>query len=159
MSGEPAVRKVLDRLHTWLDSQLGTGVTLLLDERDAQHDVDVPYVTIVCGGVRYSVHNHGNMLHEATIKFGIVTEEDGSTNVNEMQAEIAAKITARLFATTPTAGTLGELLQDKLPVSMGPEQDEFDLADAGGVFFTWSFTWLTPIDDFRTIIGASGLVS
>jgi hypothetical protein len=159
MSGEPAVRKVLDRLKTWLDGNLGTGVTLLLDERDAQHAPDLPYVSIVCDRTTFRVFNYGSMLHEATIKFGIVTDEEGATNINEAQAEIAASIVARLSATTYAAGTLGELLQDKLPLSMGSEQDEFDLADAGGIFFTWSLTWLTPIDDFRTIIGAAGLVS
>ena len=158
MSGEPAIRKVLDRLHTWLNGQLGTGVTLLLDQRDALHDEALPYVTIRCERTTFSVHNHGNMLHEAMIKFGIVTKEAGATNIDEAQAEIAAKITTRLFSTTFVSGTLGEVLQDKLPLSMGPESDEMDLADAGEMTFAWAFSWLTPIDDFRTIIGASGLV-
>ena len=158
MAGEPAIRKVLDRLHSWLDGQLGSGVALLLDRRDPLHDEDLNYVILRCDHTAFSVFDYGSMKHEASIKFDIVTAETSTTTINEVQAEIAAKIVTRMWAMAPTAGTIGELLQDKLPLSMGADQNEFDLTDAGETTFSWAVTWLTPIDDFRTIIGAAGLV-
>lgn len=161
MSGEPAIRKVLDRLKTWLEGNVGTGVTVFVDRPydESFHDADLPYVNIRCDGTGFEVFNYGTMLHAASIKFDIAGKETATRNVSEEQAEIAATLNARMWAMTMTAGGIGELLQDKLPVSLGAEQDEFQMSDAGETVFAWRLTWLTPLDDFRTIIGQNGLVA
>lgn len=161
MSGEPAIRKVLERLETWLTSNVGAGVNVHLDRPFDQsfRDEDLPYVNIRCDRTTFSVFNYGSMLHEAVVKFDIVSGAASSANINQSQAEIAAALTTRMWAMAPTSGTIGDLLQDKLPVSMGPEQDSFEMSDAGEATFTWALTYVTPLDDFRTILGASGLVT
>ena len=161
MSGEPAIRKVLDRLKDWLDGNVGTGVTVFLDRSydEPFHDEDLPYVNIRCQRTAMSVFDYGTMLHEAAIKFDIVSGASSTRNIDQLQAEIMADINARMWAMDATAGTIGELLQDKLPLSVGPEQDEFELSDAGEAVFAWSVTFLTPLADFRTINGANGSVA
>lgn len=162
MSGEPAVRKVLLGLNSWLDGHLGSGVGLEIDRpfNLAFHDDDFPLVNIRCPVTSYSNElTYNAWLHEGLISFDVITRSSTLSNIDADQAEIAAKMVERLGARVPTPGTIGELLTKCDPVSMGPDTDENRLVDHGESVFVWRMLWLTPINDFRTIIGANGPVA
>lgn len=160
MSGEPAIRKIIDRLYTWLDTHLGSGVKLFIDRPfdEPFRDEDLPYVNLRCDRTAYSVFDYGTMLHESALKFDIVSGDSSTKTNDELIAVIAATLNARMWAMDMVSGNIGELLQDKLPVSLGPEQDSFDGSDAGEMTFTWAVSYLTPLNDFCTINGQNGPV-
>lgn len=162
MAGEPAIRKVLERTRAWLDGQLGSGVAIHIDrpfDRPFRDD-DLPCVNLRCPMVTFSHHNFtGGFLHDGEVAFDIAAPSSATSGIGADQAEIAARLTARMAARTATAGTIGEALQDCYPLSMGVPQDEFLLADHGVTVFAWRFTWLTPLADFRTIIGHLGPIA
>lgn len=155
MSGEPAIRKVLVRLKAWLDGHVGTGVTVFIDRNydEPYRDEDLPYVNIRADRVDFELVNYGGALqHSAHIKFDIAAKDSAASNIDSNQAEIAAALHARMWAMDYTPGNIGELLQDRLPLSMGPEEDRLSMSDAGESTFVWRLTWLTALTDIRTVI-------
>lgn len=164
MAGEPAIRKVLERLRDWLDGHLGAGVALRIDRAfdESWHDDELPAVNLRCQSVEYSAWNYtGGWLHDAAVMFDIITRSATTQTIDDKQAQIAAAIHARLNDTARGAepGTFGELVQDCLPVSMSHAQDELNLSDYGENTMTWRITFLTPLDSFTTIAGHNGLVA
>lgn len=168
MSGEPAIRKVLERLKVWLDGNVGTGVTVWLDRPFDQpfHDEELPCLNLRCQRTDFQVSNYSaGMLHEAGIACDIITRSAAVQSIDQKQSEIAADLVARIGAMTAAPGQIGELLSAQnngllcTPLSMGGQSDEYDMADQGQSTFAWRFVFLTPLNDFRTIIGQNGPVA
>ncbi len=161
MAGEAAITKVKNTLLTWLTGNIGSGVTITLDRAFDQpyHDEELPTVNIRCQQTDYDVFGYSGWLHSAAIMFDVVTRSSTTLTIDKKQAEIAADIVARIAARTSTAGTIGELLQDALPVSMGSSGADMELSDQGETTLQYRMTYLTPINDFRTIAGQNGLVA
>lgn len=168
MSGEPAIRKVLERLKVWVDGNVGAGVTVWLDRPfdEPFRDEELPCLNLRCQRVDFQVGNYSSgMLHEAAIAFDIITRSALVQTIDQKQAEIAADLVARIGAMNAAPGGIGELLSAQnngllcTPLSMGGQADEFDMADQGVSTFLWRFVFLTPINDFRTIIGQNGTVA
>lgn len=160
MSGEAALTKVKTALEAWLAGNVGTGVNTFIDHPfdQAFRDEDYDLINIRCPDVSFETLTYNSWLHTGTFKLDIVCASGVGTTIEAKQQEIAAAIVARVGARVPTAGTLGELVQDCEPVSCGPDSDDSRLADEGEMTFEWRITWLTPINDFRAIVGANGLV-
>lgn len=159
MAGEPAIRKVLERLKAWLDGNVGSDVTVHIDRPfDVPfHDNELPCVNIRCQRVDFNnSFNYSHTLHDAAIMMDIITRSATLQTIDQKQSEIAADIVARLSARTAAAGTIGEVLQDCLPVAMGAAGDEFDQSDQGESTFAWRMTFLTSNTNFRTIAGHNG---
>lgn len=168
MSGEPAIRKVLERTKAWLDGNVGTGITVWLDRPFDQpfHDEELPCLNLRCQRVDMSVAGYSaGMMHEAMIAFDIITRSALVQTIDQKQAEIAADLVARIGTMNAVPGGIGELLSAQnngllcTPLSMGGQSDEFDMSDQGTSTFIWRFVFLTPLTDFRTIVGQNGTVA
>lgn len=161
MAGEASLTKIKERMFTWLDGNIGSGVSLFLDRPFDQpfNESELNAVNIHFRNVGFVPFGHNSWQHIADLVFDIATESTTTSTIDEDQAQIAADIVARLSARTSAVGTIGELLQDAVPVSMTTESDDDRLADIGEASFAWRLTWLTPENDFKTVIGHNGNVS
>lgn len=162
MSGEPAITKVKDRLLDWLDGEIGLGVTIGKDRpfNRALQDDELPYVGIRIPRVerRQGYPSFNIVTHEALVMFDITVPSADALSIDEQQAEIEAKIAARLAAMAPTSGTIGELLQICEPSQVGPHEEDLMLSDFGQTTSAWRMQFITPVGDFRTIHGTTGVI-
>jgi len=168
MAGEAALTKFKWRLLDWLEGQIGAGVAVFIDRPFDQpfRDDDLHCVNIRVPNVEFQPHSYSQgMLHDLTVAFDIIVASSVTQSLSDAQAEISAAIVDRLAAMDGSSGALGELLTAQnngllaTPVSMGQQQDEMGLSDHGEAIFAWRFAYLTPLGDFRTIIGQSGPVA
>lgn len=168
MAGEAALTKFKWRLLDWLDGQIGAGVAVFIDRPFDQpfRDEDLDCVNIRVPQVDFMPHSYSQgMQHDLTVAFDIIVASSPTQSISESQAEIAAAIVDRLADMDGTSGSLGELLTSQntgllaTPVSLGQQQDDMGLSDHGENVFAWRFSYLTPIGDFRTIVGQSGLIA
>jgi hypothetical protein len=160
MAGEAALTKVKLRLKAWLDGgAIGatTEIDRAFDNPFGDDELDTPVVNIRCQRVDYNVRGYnGGWQHEAQMMFDIVTRSSTLSTIDDRQGLIAANIVARLAAKDATVGTIGEVLEYCDPVAMGDTSEEGNLSDHGVMTFAWRMTWLTPINDFKTIFAVNG---
>lgn len=168
MPGEAAITKFKTRLAAWLDGHIGAGIGLHLerpyDEPFHEGEMDCVNIRVPqCDAALVAAMNAWE--HTARVEFDLICKSAASGTISEAQAEIAAAIVDRLALLDATTGGLGEMLQAQAngllaaPLSLGPQQDEMMMSDNGEAVFAWSFVWLTPINDFRTVAGQNGLIA
>ncbi len=160
MAGEAAITKVKERLLSWLQGNV-TGATFELDRAydRAYGDAELAtaQVNIRCARLDFEYRNYGSqMMHTGQFMFDIVTRSMTLQTIDARQAEIAADIVARLGARTETSGTIGELLEFCDPVAMGSPDDEQNLSDHGENTLVCRMVWITPPNDFKTIVSVNG---
>lgn len=160
MANEPAITKVKAALYDWLLGNLGTDISVFVDHPFDKpfRDDDYDLVNIRCPSVAFETLTYNTWLHTAQFKFDIICVSGIGVSIEAKQQEIAASIVSRIGARVSTAGTFGEMVQDCIPQSCGPDSDESRLSDEGETTFEWSITFLTPLNDFRAIAGANGTV-
>lgn len=160
MSGEASFTKVMGRLETWLDGNIGSGVALHVARPfdETLQEGDLPAVNIRCPRIELS-DTYGIDQHTALVLFDVHCTSRASGSIQDDQAEIAAAIADRIRARTITAGTIGELLQSADPMRLGPEEDDLLLSDHGQMTLAYRLVWLAPAGDLRTINGNLGLVA
>ena len=161
MAGEAALTKIKLRLKSWIDGgAIGatTEIDRAFDDAFGDEELETPVVNIRCQRTDYQLQGYANAwMHEAQMMFDIVTRSSTLSTIDDRQGLIAANIVARLAARDPSqSGTIGECLIICDPVAMGDSSDEGNLSDHGVMTFAWRMVWLTPTNDFKTIIGTSG---
>lgn len=160
MPGEAAITKVKQRLLTWLQGNVA-GASFELDRpfdrAYGDDDLATAQVNIRCARTDYTIRNYDNaMLHDAQFMFDITTRSMTLQTIDERQAEVAADIVARLGARSATAGTIGEVLQFCDPLAMGGADNDMNLADHGENTLAYRIAWVTPYNDFKTIVSVTG---
>lgn len=161
MAGEAALTKIKTRLKAWLDAG-NIGATFEVDRpfdiSFGDDELETPVVNIRCQRTDYQLDRYqGAWMHEAQFMLDIVTRSSTLSTIDDRQGLVAANIVARLAARNSSqSGTIGECLIFCDPVTMGDSSEEGNLADHGVMTFAWRMVWLTPINDFKTIIGLSG---
>lgn len=161
MAGEAALTKIKLRVKSWLDGgAIGatTEIDRPFDDAFGDEELATPAVNIRCQRTNYDLNGYSNgWMHEAQFMFDIATRSATLSTIDDRQALIAANIVARLAARDPSqSGTIGECLIFCDPVAMGDSSEDGNLSDHGVMTLAYRLVWLTPTNDFITIIGTSG---
>lgn len=161
MAGEAALTKIKLRSKSWLDGgAIGatTEIDRPFDNGIGDDELETAIVNIRCQRTNYDLQGYSNAwMHEAQVMFDIITRSSTLSTIDDRQALIAAKIVARFAARDPgQSGTIGECLIFCDPVAMGDNSEEGNLSDHGVMTLAYRMVWLTPTNDFITIIGLSG---
>lgn len=160
MAGEAAITKVKERLLSWLQGNV-TGAEFELDRpydtAYGDEELATAQVNIRCSALDFSIRNYDNaMVHTGQFMFDITTRSMTLQTIDARQAEVAAGVVARLGARTEASGTIGELLEFCDPVAMGTGSDDQSLADHGEITLAYRMVWITPLNDFKTIVSVNG---
>lgn len=122
------------------------------DPSDPLTSADLPGAIIGLLKVDFSYHlEQGQMRHDGQIAFSLNSGIVGSLNIDPVNQDIAASIVSTLAA----SDLLGGMVDFLDPVSLDPTEQE--AADVGEALLIFACQFYTPTDDFRTIIGRSGL--
>jgi hypothetical protein len=161
MAGEAALTKIKLRVKSWLDGGAIGATTVIdraFDNAFGDEELETPVVNIRCQRTDYQLERYaGAWMHEAQFMFDIVTRSSALSTIDDRQALVAANIVARLAARdSGQSETIGECLIFCDPVAMGDSSEEGNLSDHGVMTMAYRMAWLTPTDNFITIIGTSG---
>lgn len=160
MAGEAAITKVKTRLKDWLTGEIGADVDLDRPFNSAYSDEELatPQVNIRFARVDFDLRGYnGGWLHSGSVMFDIVTRSATVQTIDERQAEVIAAIVGRMAEITgDDTGQIGELLQLHEPVAVAQPEDDINLADYGSTTLAYRLIWVTPQNDFKTIVSATG---
>lgn len=160
MSGESAITKIKTRTQAWLTGRIGA-LVIHVDRRadDPFRDDELPCVNLRCPQFQIIERAYNADVWEAAMVFDVLAVSSMASTIDADQAEAVSAIIERMGARTPTAGTIGELIEICEPLTVAAMQDEMNLTDLGAATLAFRMVFRTPANDFRTIAGASGLVA
>lgn len=161
MSGESAITKIKSRTLSWLTGEVGSGVDVHMDRKASEpfREEEMPCVNIRCQEFRIITRDYSSDTWEAAVMFDALAPSSVLSTIDADQAEIMSAIIERLAERAATVGTIGELLQICDPLTAGAQQDELNLSDFGVATLAYRMVFLTPRDNFRTIVGHNGPVT
>lgn len=149
MSGT-AIRKVLEAVAETLATVPGFTVEIDRPTDKPFGRVQAPAVNIRFIGENFDLFDHATMLHEMEVDLDLYAVPTASESISLAQAEMQAAAVAVLWADR----FLGGRVQDVTPQSF--EGESATVAEAGVAPLKLKVLYLTPIGDFRTIIGQAG---
>ncbi|SDA14952.1 hypothetical protein [Sphingomonas sp. NFR15] len=152
MAGDPAIVKVTEAATALFREGMGINVFVDRSEDDPIREEERPAMAIRCVQIEFTpAMGQGEMLHECTFDFDFYEED---LTFGGISANLSRMI-ARGNALVAADRTLGGMLQQ---FELRTATAELDATpDLGCAILTAEISFLTPRDDFTTILGASGI--